>query len=359
MSTLARQPQSDLDRAQRLHAVGQAANAAASAGIFERYRSRKAKQTRRAQDTALEQFAAFLQDAARGSVQVDGDALSEHPEAWRGITFGLVEGYREWLLRQGYAISTVNSRLAHIKTYAQLAGQAAMLSPGTVARIANVSDLRGQEAARVDEGREDAGVPTRIGSKKPRPVPLSDDEAERLLASPDVETGQGRRDAVLLHLALRHGLRVSEIAALTVESVEVTRDADGEPITGRLRFRRPKVAGRRHEWGDHLLTGDTLEAVAAYMEHDALAEGPLLRGSRRGGSLTSGGVNRTNLTERIRTLAAAEGIEGLTAHDCRHYAATRDGRRGESLDYLMTKYGWSSTQTAMRYVHQEGPVVVT
>jgi integrase len=44
------------------------------------------------------------------------------------------------------------------------------------------------------------------------------------------------------------------------------------------------------------------------------------------------------------------GIAPLSAHDCRHTCATRTARLGYSLDELMAWFGWSSAQTAMRYV---------
>ena len=84
----------------------------------------------------------------------------------------------------------------------------------------------------------------------------------------------------------------------------------------------------------------------------------LLRSSRKGGALASARISRRSISVRIKTLGAAVGADGLTAHDCRHCAATRDGKRGKSVRYLMDKCGWTSAQTAMRYVQNDGLVVV-
>ncbi|MBK8934405.1 MAG: site-specific integrase [Chloroflexi bacterium] len=40
----------------------------------------------------------------------------------------------------------------------------------------------------------------------------------------------------------------------------------------------------------------------------------------------------------------------MSAHDCRHTCATKMARLDYSVDELMAWFGWTSAQTAMRYV---------
>ncbi|MBK9055329.1 MAG: site-specific integrase [Chloroflexi bacterium] len=40
----------------------------------------------------------------------------------------------------------------------------------------------------------------------------------------------------------------------------------------------------------------------------------------------------------------------LSAHDCHHYCATKMARLGYGVDELIAWFGWTSAQTAMRYV---------
>ena len=338
-----------------LELAGQVANRAASANLFADYRARKSASTRRAQDAALALFVEYL-DAA--GVVVDAGGLATGPAAWRGVTWGLVKGFVRWQLKRGYAVSSINSRLSHVKVYAGLANQVGALSEGELVKIQGVSGYGGSERARVNETRQELGLDTRIGAKKASPVLLTDDQAARLMGDhPD--TPQGRRDAVLCHLALKHGLRVSELSALQVGDFTLARDKAGKVVSGVMRFYRPKLAGTPHEWGEHTLTNGTLSIVTAYLDSDAPAVGPLFRSSRKGGKLTTAGVTRRSLSVRIKSLGERlANVEGLTAHDCRHYAATRDGNAGKSVKYMMSKYGWTSAQTAMRYTHQDGPVVV-
>ena len=335
-----------------LEVAGQVANAHAATAAFGEYRALKATSTLRAQDAALNLFSDFLHEAG---AMTNGDDLVSDPTAWRGVTVGLVKGFRNWQRNRGYSIASINARLSHVRTYANLATQAGVIPPGEGVKIQSVAGYTSQEGARVDEKREAFGVDTRVSTKKSEPVGLTEEQAEALLDQPD--TAQGRRDAVLMHLILKHGLRVSEVEALNVSDITITRK-DKRAVSGLMKFYRPKLAGTQYEWGEHVLTGETLQVVARYLERDAVALGPLMRSSRKGGALTSPGMTRRSLSVRVKRLGERVGVEGLTAHDCRHYAATRDGKRGKSVKYVMTKFGWTSAQTAMRYVHQEGPVIV-
>jgi integrase len=69
-----------------------------------------------------------------------------------------------------------------------------------------------------------------------------------------------------------------------------------------------------------------------------------------GGELLAESLNRVRISERVAYLGEQLGITPLSAHDCRHTCATRMARLGYSLDELMAWFGWSSAQTAMRYV---------
>ena len=72
--------------------VGQAANQAAAAGAFFDYRMTLAPNTLRRHRAALELFAEYL-----GEKGLRPNHLHDDPAAWRGITWGLVDGYYKWL----------------------------------------------------------------------------------------------------------------------------------------------------------------------------------------------------------------------------------------------------------------------
>ena len=107
-----------------LQNAGSAASQAAAKHRFADYRSRLSAQTVRRQDADLALFAEFLYTV---HVREISD-LTADPEAWRGVTWGLVEAFVKWQLKEGYAIASVNVRLSTLKSYARLAFQAGTLS---------------------------------------------------------------------------------------------------------------------------------------------------------------------------------------------------------------------------------------
>lgn len=309
--------------------IGRLANHHAQRGTFADYLSRKADNTLRAHGASLARFADYLSAAG-----YDAGDLQNDPDAWQGVTWGLVEGFRNWMLGQGDAIASINARLSTVKTYAALATKAGVIWPEELAMIRMVSGYPHKEGRRLDERRP----VTRRGAKKAQHVSLSVEQAQQLKRQPD--TPQGRRDALLMCLLLDHGLRVGEVAILKVSDFDLK--------AGELRFYRPKVGKEQ----THKLTADTLRAVRAFLDSgDApiMADAPILRSSRKGGHLTDAGMTEHSISHRVRTLGRAIGVEGLSAHDCRHFWATFWARKVDVLR-LQEAGGWASLAMPRRYV---------
>jgi len=316
-----------------LATTGEAMNQKAARRVFADYQARRSTNTLRRQRAGLDLFARYLNEVA--GIQ-PGD-LGADPSAWRGVTWGLVDGFVKWALLEGYAVSSVNVRLSTVKTYCKLAARAGAISREEYAMIRTVSGYRRIEARHIDEKREDAGIATRRGLKKTEPVRLTRAQA-RALKRDHPDTPQGRRDRLMMHLFLDLGLRVGEVAGLQVSAFNLSG--------AELVFYREKVDKTQ----TLSLRGALLRAAKAYFAHDALPLGPLLRGSRKGGKLTTAGVAKRNITERVRVLGERVGIEGLSAHDCRHYWATNAARGGTPLDRLQDAGGWSSPAMPLRYI---------
>lgn len=287
--------------------AGGVANAYAAADVFDDYRRRKSANTRRRHDADLAAFAAYL-----GAAGIDAlpERLAIDASAWAGLTWGLVAGYRRWLLAEGYAVTTVNQRLSTVRVYARLAHQAGVIDVAEQSRIAGVTGYAHHEARRLDEDRPTA----RRGAKKAEAVLLTLDQARRLKRD-----AAGSRDRLMMCLLLDHGLRVGEVALLT------TANIDGAELV----FYRPKVDVTTR----HTLSADTQAALDG-------AALPL-------------GLGERSITRRVAALGAGIGVEGLSAHDCRHYCATNLARSGTSIDAMLAFFGWSSASTAMRYIERQ------
>jgi integrase len=315
--------------------AGIVANQVAARNVFADYQQRKSRNSLRAQSADLATFADYL--SAAGIAAPGADELQNDPDAWQGMTWGLVAGFVQWMLRQGLALASINRKLSTVKVYSGLAAQAGVIRGAELALIKSVKGYAAKEFKRMDDKRTAAGQTTRKGAKKAKSVVLTPEQAKALKSQPD--TPQRRRDAVIMTLLLDHGLRVGELAALQVTDVDLA--------AGELRFYRPKVAKVQ----THRLTQDAKAALRAYLPY-APALGPLLRGSRKGGNLDGYGMAERSITMRVGELGAALGIEGLSAHDCRHYWATRAIRKGADPFAVLQAGGWTSMATVQKYVDE-------
>lgn len=318
-----------------MHQAGQAANEAAARVAFDDHTARKADNTIRRKIADLALFETFLQSAGVPAV-----GLYDNPQAWRGVSWGLVEAFRNWMLQQGYAIGSINGRLSTVRTYAKIAARAGAITAEESILIASVQGYRKAEEKHIDEKRRADGFQVRKGHKKAEAVTIPEDIALAMKQQPG--TPQGRRDSLIMCLLLDHGLRVSEIALLTRQSFDLKR--------GTFTFYRPKV----NKTQTHEMTSDTRRAAGAYLKHDAPAEGILWRRSSKGTGKLSGQLSETSatraITKRVELLGRHAGIEGLSAHDARHYDATFEARNGTPINRIMDKFGWNSPAMALRYI---------
>lgn len=321
---------------QAITAAGQVANMYATGSIFADYTSRLARNTQDARRADLDLWAVYLATATAGHAAYTGADYMAQPATWQGVTWGLVTGFVAYLVNGGRAVGSINRALSTVKIYAGLAVLAGAITADDGAMIRAVKGYSHRQGKQIDATRTAAGSATRISNKKAVAVTITPAQAAALKAQPD--TAQGRRDAVIMCLLLDHGLRVGEVALLQVTDFDLK--------AGKFSFYRPKVDRVQ----THRMTADTRRALAAWLATDAPAMGPLLRGSRKGGHLTGAGMIDRAITERVTVLGAAIGLAGLSAHDCRHYWATRAAQAGTDAFALRDAGGWSSLAMPSRYV---------
>jgi len=337
----------EIRREELLALAGQVANEAAAGDVATDYLSRLAAHTRRTQAAGLALFAGFLDQAHEalgaglrdyaGAVADFPAGAAPDPAAWRGVTWGLVDRFVRWTLAQGYAVATVNNRLASVKVHAGLAGQAGAIPGEEGQKIRAVRGYGRKQEKRIDENRP----VTRVGDKKAEHVSLTQAQAWRLKWAHDLTSPQGRRDCLLMCLLLDHGLRVSEVTGLVAADFDLQR--------GELRFYRPKVDKQQ----THRLTVDAERAARGYFAQDAPALGRVLLGSKKGGELTRRPMSGRGITKRVWYLGREllRIIDPpLSAHDCRHYWATDAARNQTDPFALQEAGGWSSLAMPRRYV---------
>ncbi len=315
-----------------------AADTQAADALFADYRSRVDADTLRRQEADLALFAHFLgvvQAIPAASAPALGARLPLFAQTWANMSHGLIAAFLRWQLQEGYAIGSINVRLATVRRYCALANAAGVIPNEAFALIRTVRGYSGRQARAMDAQRQRASTPTRVGAKKARPRVLTPAQVAVLKQQPD--TPQGRRDALLIALLADLGLRVGELAGLQVENLDVDR--------GRLTFYREKV----HATQTHELPPDALEAARAYLTHDALPSGQLLRGSRKNSELWKGMSVRA-IHDRVALLGERIGVSDLAPHDLRHTWATRAARASSDPFALRDAGGWSSLMMPGRYV---------
>jgi integrase len=159
---------------------------------------------------------------------------------------------------------------------------------------------------------------------------LTIDEVERLIA--EAKTNRyGHRDALMVLLAFRHGLRAAEVCDLRWEQVDFK--------TASLHVRRLKNGTP----STHPLTGRELRALR---RHQRVSEkSPFIFVSERGAPLSAPGFSR--LVERA-TVSAKLGIKAH-AHMLRHACGYKLANDGHDTRALQAYLGHRNIQNTTRY----------
>jgi len=207
--------------------LGSQANEAAARAVFSLYQERRPINTQRSQRGALRLFTEFVQSSG---IRVS-DLYSE-PAAWRGIGWGLVQAFQQWLIQNGYSMKTINDRVSTVKVYMSLANQGGIIPDSDILKLQNLRGYTHKEAIDTDAKRRANGIATRKGNKKNTATIISDDQA-LVLCLVRNDTPQARRDALMMCFLLDHGMRVSEVSLLKIEDI----DLEKKQIT----FYRPKT----------------------------------------------------------------------------------------------------------------------
>lgn len=208
----------------------------------------------------------------------------------------------------------------------------------TLAR--RLSSLRAFFAYGVEEGVlaanpaalvENPRLPTHL------PEVLSREEMERLLAQPDMDTRNGRRERCMLELLYAAGLRVSELCELTV--------ADLDLQSGLIR-----IFGKG---GKERLV--PLHDLAVRLVGDYLRNWrPLFRPAGNHLFVNRSGrpLSRQFIWKRIKALALAAGIRrSISPHTFRHSFATHLLEGGADLRAVQTLLGHADISATEIYTH--------
>lgn len=166
------------------------------------------------------------------------------------------------------------------------------------------------------------------------PEVLTQNEVERLLRIPDMETERGVRDRAILETLYATGIRVSELCALKVYDV-------GE--------REMRVRGKGGKERIVLIGEEALSAIDHYLTlyRHGQRDNPPLFITKKGKP-----IRRELVWKQVKFYAHAAGIhKSISPHTLRHSFATHLLEQGADLRVIQDILGHTDIATTQRYMH--------
>ena len=223
--------------------------------------------------------------------------------------------YLAWLAAAGYVRSSISRKLTALRIFSRW-----LLDNNAVSR---------------DE--TDSVQPPKL--PKRLPAVASEQEVERLLMSPDTNTPLGARDLTLLELIYGTGVRVSEVAAMDVESVDFPK-------------REIRVMGKGSKPRIVMFGGRAAGLLKTYLERvrgtlSTRQSEPALFLNRFGTRLSARGIQ-----DIVKKHAKRAGLDaGFHTHTLRHSFATHMLDGGADLRVVQDLLGHESPSTTQIYTH--------
>jgi integrase/recombinase XerC len=279
--------------------------------------------TVRAYDTDVTQFLEFV--AAR-----DGVKPSEvEPARLDAVT---IRDFLGELHKRGLSRASAARRLSALRTFSKY-----LVREGVLA----------------DDATQLVGAPKREQSL---PAHLGHSEVDALMASPDLATVAGRRDRAILELFYASGLRLSELAGVDLEDINLSgrmirvRGKGGKERL--LPFNTSASDAIRAMLADagELRTVRGVRGVREVREVRGVRRAPQktpLFMSLRGARLTTRSIDRI-----VRQHVKAAAIKtGISPHALRHTFATHLLQAGADLRAIQELLGHAQLTTTQRYTH--------
>lgn len=299
---------------------------------FLRLNRNASAHTVRAYDSDLSQF--FAHVARQVGVKRSEVAAAD-------LTRQAIRGFLADLHKQGQSRATAARKLAAVRTFLRYLRREAVID-------------------------DDPGALVTTPKREIRmPAHLSEDEMSALIGAVETSTPLGRRDRAILELFYASGLRLSELAGLDVEDVN-------------LSARMVRVLGKGGKERILPFNRSTAGAIRAYLDdREALVGAPAaMRARERDSAMRarhqragmgpreklkkdplfvnyrSGPLTVRSIDRLVRRYVAASSARlGISAHALRHSFATHLLERGADLRAIQELLGHARISTTQRYTH--------
>ncbi len=198
------------------------------------------------------------------------------------------------------------------------------------------------EPAHADRCRRILAIPTKRHERRPIAY-LGRDEIDAVVAAPNPATWIGRRDRLLLVLAIQTGLRVSELIQLRCADVMLGTGAHVR-CTGKGRKQRCTPLHR-----------ETAALITAWLRERHGQPGDPVFPTARGATLSRDAVERlvTRHTKTAQRHCASLTRKHVSPHALRHTAAMELLRHGVDRAVIALWLGHESMETTQIYLHAD------
>jgi integrase len=222
-----------------------------------------------------------------------------------------------------------------------------------LAAIAQAHRLRGQPAPTEGAGFRAVwrGIRRAKGTAQVGKAALLVNDLRAMVLVVDLETAIGVRDRALLLLGFAGAFRRSELVALDIGDVQVTRD--GLVVTIRRSKTDQEGTGQKVgiPRGRHAGTCP-VQALQAWLERAGIEAGPIFRGIDRHGRILPGRLTAQSVALVVRRVAEAAGLDPAqyAGHSLRAGLATAAALAGAEERDIMRQTRHTSVTVARRYI---------
>lgn len=251
-----------------------------------------------------------------------------------------VVAYRRYLEDRKLSISTINRHLSALRNFFRTMCNMGLINDEVFRRIQNVRNIRSS------------------GTKHGTWLRLED--AQRLLAAPDITTLIGMRDRALLAVMLGTGLRRAEIAKLRIDHFKWEGKFPNQSVT------IENLLGKHNRVRSIPVQRWVIKALGEYVAKQTEFKNHLTPHSvYMFFSIDRHGNWREKLTSQavwniVTRYAEQCGFAHLAPHDLRRTYAELMRRNGAELEEIQALLGHSSLTTTQRYLaHEFDPVRVS
>jgi integrase/recombinase XerD len=236
----------------------------------------------------------------------------------RDVSRQTVKDYQLWLLAQDYTPMTVVSRMQAVRRF-----------------------FEHLEATDVILVNPCAGIPLpRLGKRLPKAV-LTEKEAKALLDAPDTQTPAGIRDRAILEVFYSTGIRLEEMARLTIHDVDYK---NGFVRVNKGKFAKDRMTPLGRKACDYVR--EYLQKVRSEWSKSNRDERALWLSSKQ----PHGPLKSQAIEVMVKQYGRNAGIEKhVTPHVWRHSCATHLVADGANIAYVQRLLGHRSLRTTQIY----------